>query len=145
MPNIANVLKSEISRIARKEVRSETQSLKKAVGTYRHEIAVLKRLTRELEDQIRQLNKSSAKLVSTPTFASPASDSKFSAKALAAQRKRLALSANDLGLLIGVSSQSIYNWEDGSATPRAQFLPAITALKGLGKRQAAELAESRRS
>jgi hypothetical protein len=33
MPSIASILKSEISRVARKEVRSETLALKKAVGT----------------------------------------------------------------------------------------------------------------
>jgi hypothetical protein len=49
MPNIASVLKSEIARVARKEVRGEIQSLKKAVGTYRSEIADLKRRTKALE------------------------------------------------------------------------------------------------
>ena len=32
------------------------------------------------------------------------------------------------GLLIGASAQSIYNWEEGKARPRAQHLPAIFAL-----------------
>jgi hypothetical protein len=32
MANIANLLKTEISRVARKEVRAETLNLKKAVG-----------------------------------------------------------------------------------------------------------------
>ena len=35
MPNIASVLKDEISRVARKEVRAETQALKSAVSAYR--------------------------------------------------------------------------------------------------------------
>jgi len=145
MPNIANVLKSEISRIARKEVRGETQSLKKAVATYRSEIAALKRLTHELQAQIRKLSKGNATDTSprTPDDAVPAT--KFTAKGLAAQRKRLALSAPDLGLLIGVSSQSIYNWEDKTAVPRVQFLPAVAALKTLTKRQAAELVEARKN
>ena len=43
MPNIASVLKTEIARVARKEVRSEIGSLKKATATYRTEIAALKR------------------------------------------------------------------------------------------------------
>jgi hypothetical protein len=29
------------------------------------------------------------------------------------------------GLLIGASAQSVYNWEEGKARPRAQHLPAI--------------------
>ena len=41
MPNIATVLKDEIARVARKQVRSEIASLKKATATYRLEIASL--------------------------------------------------------------------------------------------------------
>jgi hypothetical protein len=38
MPNIATALRQEISRIARKEIRGETNALKKAAATYRGEI-----------------------------------------------------------------------------------------------------------
>jgi hypothetical protein len=43
MPNIATILKAEILRLARKEVRSEVEGLKKASTLYRSEIAALKR------------------------------------------------------------------------------------------------------
>jgi len=45
MPNIATLLKTEISRVARKELRGESQALKKAVSAHRSEIAALKRRT----------------------------------------------------------------------------------------------------
>ena len=144
MPNIANILKLEISRIARKEVRGETQSLKKAVVAYRTEIASLKRRAKDLEDQIRQLNKASNKVKATPDAETITEGARFSAKTLASQRRRLNLSAERLGLLIGVSGQSVYNWEHGTATPHAKHLPAVAALKSLTVRQAAELVEARR-
>jgi len=37
MPNIASLLKDEIARVARKEVRADTLGLKKAMGIYRTE------------------------------------------------------------------------------------------------------------
>jgi DNA-binding transcriptional regulator YiaG len=144
MPNIANILKLEISRIARKEVRGETQGLKKAVTAYRTEIASLKRRAKDLEDQIRQLTKSSAKVKEVLEPGTATRGPRFSAKALASQRRRLNLSADRLGLLIGVSGQSIYNWEQGTATPHAKHLAAVAALKSLTVRQAAELVEARR-
>jgi len=144
MPNIANILKLEISRIARKEVRGETQSLKKAVAAYRAELASLKRRAKHLEDQIRQLNKASTKAKTAPDAETVAQGARFSAKALASQRRRLNLSADRLGLLIGVSGQSIYNWEQGTASPHAKHLPAVAALKSLTVRQATELVEARR-
>ncbi len=43
MSTFVDQLKSEISRIAKKEVRAEIQALKKASAVYRGEIAALKR------------------------------------------------------------------------------------------------------
>lgn len=137
MPNIASILKSEISRVARKEVRSETLSLKKAIGAYRIEIATLKRRTQTLEQELRRLSKAHAKVAPVEANAQSSHTRRFSAKALASQRQRLGLSADDCGLLVGTSGQSVYNWESGKARPRAKHLPAIAALKTLGKKVAA--------
>jgi hypothetical protein len=41
MPNAASILKAEISRIARKEVRTEIETLKKASAQHRSSIAAL--------------------------------------------------------------------------------------------------------
>jgi hypothetical protein len=49
MPNIASVLKDEISRDARKEIRGETASLKKALSAYRTDLATLKHRAQALE------------------------------------------------------------------------------------------------
>jgi hypothetical protein len=47
--------------------------------------------------------------------------------------------------LIGASAQSVYNWEEAKARPRAQHLPAIFALRNLGRRQANQILESRKA
>jgi DNA-binding transcriptional regulator YiaG len=144
MPNIATILKSEISRVARKEVRAETIVLKKVAATYRSEIAALKRRTHALEQQLRHLNKASAK-PAPPAASNGSPDTfRFSAKGLASLRRRLGLSAADCGLLVGASSQSIYNWEEGTVRPRARHLPAIAALRMLGKKEAMARLESLR-
>jgi DNA-binding XRE family transcriptional regulator len=138
MANIASLLKSEIARVARKEVRGETAALKKAVSSYRSEIAALKRRALALESEVRRLSKRAGK----PAPGAHDGDAsaralRFSPKGLASQRKRLGLSAHECGLLVGASGQSIYNWEDGKARPRAKHLPALAALRGMGKRDAA--------
>lgn len=138
MANIASLLKSEISRVARKEVRGETAGLKKAISSYRSEIAALKRRALALEGELRRLSKAAGK--SAPAAIdgeAPAHALRFSPKGLASQRKRLGLSAHECGLLVGASGQSIYNWEDGKARPRAKHLQALAALRGMGKKDAA--------
>jgi len=144
MPNIAAVLRSEISRVARKEVHGETLALKKAVGAQRSQIAALKRRTEALEKQLRHLSKISAKVAPAAASDESPDTRRFSAKSLTSQRRRLELSAADCGLLLGASSQSIYNWEEGKARPRAKYLPAIAALRTLGKREATAHVESLR-
>lgn len=142
MPNIATALKAEIARVARKEIKIETEALKSASSRYRSEIAALKRQVDGLQNQLKR-----APGVSRGPGRSEKATSKvrhrFSAKGLASQRKRLGLSAEALGKLIGVSGLSIYHWEGGKARPRAQHLPAIAALKTLGRKQAAAVLATR--
>jgi len=144
MANIASLLKSEISRVARKEVRGETAGLKKAVSSYRSEIAALKRRTLALEAELRRLGKAVGKATPVVAEETAARAPRFSPKGLALQRKRLGLSALECGQLVGASGQSIYNWEDGKARPRAKHLQALAALRSMGKKEAAaRLAELR--
>jgi DNA-binding transcriptional regulator YiaG len=146
MSNVASILKEEISRIARKEIKREASALKRASRTYRSEIAALKRRVQELERQLRRAGRpgeSSPPAEANEDAGTPGT--RFSARSMAAQRRRLGLSAAECGLLIGASAQSIYNWEEGKARPRAQHLPAIYALRNLGRRQANEILETRRA
>lgn len=140
MPNISAILKQEITRIARKELRGNNLSLKKASAQYRTEIAALKRRIQALEKQSTRLSKTRAKQ-SEPESAEDSGETRhrFSAKGLAAQRVRLGLSAIQVATLLGVSGQSIYKREAGKTRPRASQLPAIATLRGMSKTKAAEL------
>lgn len=138
MPNIAGVLKDEIARIARKEVRAQTEEFKKASAQYRAHIAALRRRVDELERQLKRVGKASgrASAASTAEGDDEGTPRRFSATRLAAQRSKLGLSAADFATLLGVSGQSVYKWEHGESRPRARQLEAIAALRGIGKREA---------
>jgi len=139
MPNIASVLKSEISRIARKEarkeVRADTESLKKAASVYRSDIAALKRRVQELERQLKHMGRL-AKVTPAETPIVVPEGFRFSAKGLAGHRKRLGLSAEDCGLLLGASGQSVYNWESAATRPQDKHLAAIALFRSMGRREA---------
>jgi DNA-binding transcriptional regulator YiaG len=140
MPNIASVLKSEIARVARKEVKGDMQELKKATAQYRSHIAGLRRRIAELEREMKRLGRATSRAAPAADDGAEGKDGRsglrFSAKGLAAQRKRLGLSAAAVATLLGVSGQSIYKWEEGKTRPRASQLPAIAALRKMGKREA---------
>jgi DNA-binding transcriptional regulator YiaG len=134
MPNIATVMKDEIVRLARKEVRKETENLKKSSAQYRSDIAALKRQVAALEKLVARLEKSGPQKATVEVEGEASTKFRFSAKRIAAQRQKLGLSAGDMGALIGVSAQTIYNWEAEKSRPRQSQLAAIAAVRKLGKR-----------
>jgi DNA-binding XRE family transcriptional regulator len=137
MPNVATVLRDEIARLSRKEIRNQVDPTRKATAQHRREIRLLKRQIAQLEQQVKLL---SGKVLGTRPVAPSGPAAKplrYSAKGLQSQRKRLGLSATDFGMLVGVSSQSIYNWEREASHPRPEQIGKLAALRGIGKREAA--------
>ena len=147
MPNVGSVLREEISRLSRREIRKQTATTKKAAVQHRHHIAALNRKVVQLERQVALLTH---KVLSAKPVAAPNGEQgriRFVPKGLLSNRNRLGLSAADFGKLLGVSAQSVYNWERGEATPRGEQLAKIAALRGAGKREVTkrlELLEAQR-
>jgi len=137
MTNLASAIKTETARLARKEIRREVQSLRKTAAHYRSDIAALKRRIQTLEQQLKHVAKGlPGRRPAVVVDDGQAAALRFSAKGFASQRRRLGLSAAEAGMLLGVSDQSVYKWEEGRARPRARHLPAIAALRTLSKKQA---------
>lgn len=135
MPNIALILKAEISRGARKEVRAEIESLKKASALQRSSIAALLKQVSALERELRNVAKDStrrAAAVEHNEDAEQAPKRRFSVGRLAAHRAKLGISAASYGKLVGVSGQTIYHWEQGKARPRAVQLESLARVRELG-------------
>ncbi len=135
MPNIASILKDEILRLARKEVRIEIEGLKKASARYRSDISDLKRRVTALEKSHARNHGTKALAATTESESETATRYRFSAKRFAVQRQKLGLSAGDMGTLIGVSAQTIYNWEAEKSRPRQNQMVAIATLRKMGKKE----------
>lgn len=136
MSNIAAVLKQEITRLARREVRAITKSLHKASSQFRRDIAELKRQNGKARAEIGRLQRQASKGGAAPVVETPAGKVRYSAASVVAQRKRLGLSAADFGKLVGVTSRTIYQWEHSAARPRSALLAAFAAVRGIGKTEA---------
>ncbi|MDM0007456.1 helix-turn-helix domain-containing protein [Variovorax sp. J22G73] len=138
MSNLVATLKAEISRVARKEVRAEIDSLKKSSAAYRSGIAELRRQVALLENELRRLSKGVQPAVAGAEAGGAATEStkrRFSAARLAAHREKLGISAASYGELVGVSGQTIYHWEQGKARPRAAQLEILAGVRSLSKAQ----------
>jgi DNA-binding transcriptional regulator YiaG len=140
MPNIGAVLKQEIQRLSARESRIQTESLRRAATAHRKQMSKMRAQMAALESQLASLQKSLK--AATRATAAPEKPSKavrpMRAAAIRAMRARLGITAAQLAKLVGVSDQSIYNWEHEKAKPMAAQAAALLALKVLGKRQVRE-------
>jgi ribosome-binding protein aMBF1 (putative translation factor) len=137
MPNLASVLRDEIRRLARKELRSQLNPIAKRGTEQRKAIAELRRQVTSLERKVQFLEgRERGRLKATPAPRAAAEAVRFSPKWVQADRKRLGLSAREYALLVGVSTLTVYNWEHGRSRPQAKPLAAWAEIRGIGKREA---------
>ena len=136
MPNVASVLRAEIRRLARKEIRQQVGPLKKTDAELRRTVTALKSEVAALRRGVRFLEKQEKRRLKASPKASTAAGVRFAARWVKADRERLWLSAKDYGLLVGVAGLTIYNWEKGKSKPRDKQLAAWANVRGIGKREA---------
>ena len=147
MPNLASVLKDEVARLARKEIRAQAGDTQKQVAKQRREIAELKRVNADLNRRLNFLEKREKQRLEKPAepkviiqkadgSTEAESTARFSPKWLATHRAKLGLSAADYARLVGCSPLSIYKWEKGESVPRAKQREALAGIRGIGKREA---------
>ena len=136
MPSIAAVLKQEITRLARKEVKTQTATIHKASAQHRRDIAQLKRQVAGLSKQVAYLEQQERKRASKRAPSANVEGKRFSARGLKTHREKVGLSAADYAMLVGVTGQTVYNWEQGKSKPRDEQLAALVAVRDLGKREA---------
>ena len=141
MSTLMAVMKDEIRRIARKEIRAATAGLKKDQTTFRKAVAGLRRQTKEHRSTIRQLLQvatKQARIVTVAPEAAGGNKAWITAKGIRALRKKLKLSQAQFGKLAGVSGKTVLKWEHGSGPLKFRSRPrrALLAIRGLGIREA---------
>jgi DNA-binding transcriptional regulator YiaG len=136
MPNIAVTFRQEITRLARKEIRSQTHGMRKASAQFRRDIAELKRHAAKLKSEVAHLERRVGKDVARQVTEADPARVRFTANGVIAQRARLGISAADLGRLIGVTAHTVYKWEHGTSRPRKAQLSAFAPIRRLSKTEA---------
>jgi DNA-binding transcriptional regulator YiaG len=134
--NIAQVLKSEISRISKHEAkvlssptRSATISLKKTVADLKSRLSILEKSNKDLQKQVATL------IASQPKPVAEAEDKGWiSGKGVKALRKKLGITQDELARLTGVSKGAVVQWEakTGMLKLRDATRKAVMAVREIG-------------
>ena len=139
MSTFAASLKSEIARVAKKELKSVLQALREASTFQRRQIVVLRKQIKVLAALVKASQKAGRSPKAEATSDAVIQRRKrtpFGPAALAAYREKMGFAQVQMAQLLGVSALSIYKWETGKAQPRMAQLQKIASIIKLGKRAA---------
>ena len=146
MPNIAKVLKEEISRISRHEAKLATTPIRKPTIRLRKDVANLKARLAALEKAHKELQSIVTKCQAAMPEPAPKTAEKgwISGKGIKSLRKRLGLSQEEFARLVGVSSNAVYQWESkpGMLKLRDKTKAAVFAVRGIGAKDAKQRLEA---
>ena len=133
MAKIEGVIKSEIVRLAKREIRSSFLPLRREVRKVSLRLSGLSKGIRSLNRLAKelQLEKPQIKLEATSEEVKAA---RLSPDRIRGLRKKLGISMRELGILAGTSLSTVLSWETGKFRPKADKKAFIVALRKLRKR-----------
>jgi len=140
MAKFETIIKSEIVRLAKREVRKtsvplgrDVRSLKTVVSQLRKAVLTLQRVT---ASQQKELEK-----VKTPLEASPeeVKESRFSPRLIRSLRRHLGITQKELAILAGVTVGAAHQWESGQFKPSMKKKAVMVALRKLSRREVRKL------
>ncbi len=146
MGKLEGMIKSEIVRLAKREIRKfsvplgrDVRFLKNTVSQLRKTVLALGRLTAQ---QQKELGTGKARLEADPE---EVKKSRFSPRLIQSLRKRLGVTQKEMANLAGVTVGAIYQWEKGIFEPRGRKKGTLVALRKLGRRDVRRLLGERKS
>jgi len=144
MGKLEVTIKSEIVRLAKREMRKtsvplgrDVRLLKSAVSQARKAVLVLERLVAQQQKDLRRRK--------IPLDATPeeVKKSRFSPRLIRSLRKHLGISQKELAILAGVTIGAAHLWEKGKFEPKDEKKAVMVALRKLGRRDVRKLLEGK--
>ncbi|NWF92629.1 MAG: helix-turn-helix domain-containing protein [Syntrophaceae bacterium] len=140
MGKLEGIIKSEIVRLARREMRKISVPLGKDVRLLKNVVSQVRKAVLALERfaarQKAELEKGKVILAATPEEVKA---SRLSPRLIRSLRKRLGITQKELAMLTGVTVGAVHQWESGLFLPRAEKKSALIALRKLGRREVKKL------
>ena len=144
MGKMEGIFRTEVVRLARREVNKVTGSLRRDLRSLKRTASEFRKTILELKQfagrQLKQLEQKEAQLSATPEEIKRA---RFSPRLIRAIRKRLDISQRQLATLSGVTVGAVHQWEMGKFAPKDEKKGVLVALRKLGRREARRLLSSK--
>ena len=146
MVKMESLIKLEIVRLAKREIRKisvplkrDVLSLKKVVSQVRGSVQALERFA---SAQKKELVKRETRLEGSPE---EVKISRFSPRLFRSLRKHLGITQKELSILCGVTVGAVQSWESGKFRPKDEKRRILVALRKLGRGNVKKLLQERRA
>ncbi len=146
MGKLEAVIKFEIVRLAKMELRKVLIPLKRDVFQLKRTVSQLRKVVLSLKRftalQQKELGKRKIMLETSPEEVKL---SRFSPRLFRSLRKRLGISQKELGVLCGVTLGAVQSWESGRFRPKDEKKKALVGLRRLNCGEVKKLLQERRA
>ena len=140
MGKLESTIKSEIERLAKREIHKVSVPLKRDVRSLKITLSQLRKavlpLQRFTAGPQKEIAKREIRLEVTPE---EIKKSRLSPRLIKTLRKKLGITQKELAILTGVSMPAVQSWESGKFTPKAEKKAALAALRKLGRSEVKKL------
>ena len=145
MGKLEATIKTEIERLAKRELHKVSVPLKREVRLLKIAVSKLRRAVLPLERfaALRQKDLAKREIRLEPT-SEEVKKSRFSPRLIKSLRKHLGITQKELAVLVGVTVGAAQKWEIGKFNPKVQKKAALVALRKLTRRDVRKLLEEKR-
>ena len=144
MGKFEGVIKDEMVRLARREMKKSFVRLSRDVRSLKSVVSKLRKAVWGLQRFVAQRAKEAKGKALLEASPEEVKKSRFSPRLMKTLRKRLGVSQKEMATLAGVSVGAIYQWEKGAFDPRDEKRRVLVALRKLGRRDARRILEEKK-
>jgi DNA-binding transcriptional regulator YiaG len=144
MSKMESIIKSEIQRLAKREIHMTLAPLAQDVRLLKNKVSQLRKIVLLLERSTAHQQKISG--IREETLKASLEEvkaSRFSPQLIRSLRRHLGISQKELAILVGVSVGAAHLWETGKFRPKDEKKRVLVALRKLGRREVRRLLEDK--
>ena len=140
MGKLETTMKSEIERLAKREIRKTAVPLRRDLVLLKNTLSQIRRVISPLQRFVANQQKAFAEReIRLEATSEEIKKSRLSPRLIKSLRKRLRISQRELAILVGVTVGAVHQWETGKFIPKAEKKGALAALRKLGRSEVKKL------
>ena len=144
MAKIESILKSEMIRLARREMKKTFAPLNRDVRSLKGIVSQLRKSFFFLQKFMNQQERQMGSKPVTEVTPEEMKKARFSPRLIKTLRKHLGVSQREMAKLAGVTVGAVFQWEKGKFEPKDEKKKILVGLRKLGRREARKLLAEKR-